>query len=138
MSASPSRNSSKSSRKKKSASNLKQKTKSALISNGVDAEHMAFASALDRGAVDGVVGRTPRSAGAPADWEARLGRRGGAEDKREDGGDDVRMSLLDEDQRRAAVSGADDSVEELGGARPERPLSPKDKRAMALLVLLCA
>jgi hypothetical protein len=84
------------------------------------------ASALDR---PDLTARSPHGvSGAPANWRDRLST---GDDE------DVRMSLLDEDQRRAAVAGADDSVEELGGQHPKRPLSTKDKRAMALLILLC-
>jgi hypothetical protein len=46
--------------------------------------------------------------------------------------------LLDEKGRLRAQAGVGESDEELGGERSKRPLSPRDKRAMALLILLCA
>jgi hypothetical protein len=51
--------------------------------------------------------------------------------------DDVNIELLTEEDRVRAARGTGESLEELGGARSKRPLSTRDKRAMALLILLC-
>ena len=124
--SSPSRNDASKGRKKK----IKNGTANADREDSSSATMMTLqpvrgvASALDdRPEMSPRVARTP-GGGAPSDWRARLGSsgtrgRGGYED---DGAVEMK-SLLSEDQKRAAVSGADDSVEELGGARSKRPLS---------------
>lgn len=53
------------------------------------------------------------------------------------GEDEVELSLLNEEEKMRAAAGAAESEEELGGSRPKRPLSTKDKKAIALLILLC-
>jgi PAT family acetyl-CoA transporter-like MFS transporter 1 len=57
-----------------------------------------------------------------------------------DGSDEVELSLLGEAERREAAHGLEDGM---GGSfedwlDPKQPLSSKDKRAMALLIVLCS
>jgi hypothetical protein len=60
------------------------------------------------------------------------------------GGDDVdtqevELSLLDEDDRRQAAVGLGETEEQgyVGGHDVKHPMSTKDQRGMALLIILC-
>jgi MFS transporter, PAT family, solute carrier family 33 (acetyl-CoA transportor), member 1 len=57
-----------------------------------------------------------------------------------DGSDEVELSLLGEAERLEAANGLDEGVEDTLKTRPDskRPLSTRDKKAMALLIVLCS
>lgn len=69
--------------------------------------------------------RTPRSSRTP--WDASG-----------TGDDEVELSLLGEEERRQAANGLGET-EEQGFPAPEvkRPMTNKDKRGIALLIVLC-
>lgn len=51
--------------------------------------------------------------------------------------DDVELSLLGEQERRQAALGVDSADVEEVREKPKVPLSTKDKKAVALLIILC-
>jgi PAT family acetyl-CoA transporter-like MFS transporter 1 len=51
--------------------------------------------------------------------------------------DEVELSLLGEQERRQAALGVDSADVEQVREKPNIPLSTKDKKAMALLIILC-
>ena len=79
--------------------------------------------------------RTPRPPHAPPN-----GAQGWNADDAEsaNGADEVEMSLLGEDERREAADGLTLEEEQEYLSPEKRPTSAKDKRAIALLIVLCA
>jgi hypothetical protein len=98
--------------------------KSDLPSN----QDMSRSTGLDTGMATGlnsihITPRTPISARTPF-------ANGHGDD------DELELSLLTGEERRSARVGAEEEVLELE-YDPKRPISPKDKRAMVLLCVLC-
>lgn len=112
------------SRRRRTTNNAKDSSQSGSDHQGMPARSpKALTTSLESIAILPRTPRTPRS--ADQRWREGDG----------DTIDEVELSLLGEDERRQAAQGAEEDV------RPpdttQKPFSPKDKRAIALLVVLC-
>ena len=79
--------------------------------------------------------RTPRPPHAPPNGATGYNPEDG---ESSNGADEVEMSLLGEDERREAADGLTLEEEQEYLSPEKRPTSAKDKRAIALLIVLCA